>query len=64
MSTPANRGFRVSREEVIDLAGGSGWPVANRLARATAVTRRVSEGKTVTARLARQHDRSRGRDDS
>jgi anti-sigma regulatory factor (Ser/Thr protein kinase) len=33
--------------------GGFGWPMVNRLARATAVTRRASGGKTVTAFVAR-----------
>ncbi|MFK0046908.1 ATP-binding protein [Streptomyces sp. NPDC090741] len=32
--------------------GGFGWPMVNRLARATAVTRRASGGKTVSALLA------------
>lgn len=32
--------------------GGFGWPMVNRLARATAVTRRASGGKTVSAHLA------------
>ncbi|MFB0615774.1 ATP-binding protein [Streptomyces sp. AGS-58] len=39
-----------------DLNGGTagfGWPMVNRLARATAVTRRASGGKTVSACLAR-----------
>ncbi|WP_405680933.1 ATP-binding protein [Streptomyces sp. NBC_00868] len=33
--------------------GGFGWPMVNRLARATAVTRRASGGKTVSALLDR-----------
>ncbi|KMO94631.1 ATP-binding protein [Streptomyces roseus] len=33
-------------------AGGFGWAMVNRLARATAVTRRASGGKTVSALLA------------
>jgi hypothetical protein len=33
--------------------GGFGWPMVNRLARATAVTRRPSGGKTVSALLTR-----------
>ncbi|MCX5314593.1 ATP-binding protein [Streptomyces sp. NBC_00154] len=33
--------------------GGFGWPMVNRLARATAVTRRTAGGKTVSAPLAR-----------
>ncbi|MDH6222235.1 ATP-binding protein [Streptomyces pseudovenezuelae] len=32
--------------------GGFGWPMINRLARTTAVTRRACGGKTVSARLA------------
>lgn len=35
--------------------GGFGWPMANRLARATAVTRRPNGGKTVSALLPRRH---------
>lgn len=38
-------------------AGGFGWPMVNRRARATAVTRRASGGKTVSARLARWRHR-------
>ncbi|MGW3628196.1 ATP-binding protein [Streptomyces sp. NPDC000880] len=33
--------------------GGFGWPMVNRLARTTAVTRRTAGGKTVRALLAR-----------
>ncbi|PWK72032.1 histidine kinase-like protein [Streptomyces sp. CG 926] len=33
--------------------GGFGWPMVNRLARATTVTRRASGGKTVSALLDR-----------
>lgn len=33
--------------------GGFGWPMVNRLARATAVTPRAAGGKTVSALLAR-----------
>ncbi|MEU8844608.1 ATP-binding protein [Streptomyces roseus] len=33
-------------------AGGFGWPMVNRLARATAVTRQATGGKTVSALLA------------
>lgn len=39
-----------------DLNGGTGgfrWPMANRLARATGVTRQAAGGKTVSARLTR-----------
>ncbi|MFD3572282.1 ATP-binding protein [Streptomyces sp. NPDC058644] len=35
-----------------DGTGGFGWPMVNRLARATAVTRRMPGGKTVSAVLA------------
>ncbi|MFD0140880.1 ATP-binding protein [Streptomyces sp. NPDC127129] len=34
--------------------GGFGWPMVNRLAHTTSVTRRPSGGKTVSAILARQ----------
>ncbi|MFD9053648.1 ATP-binding protein [Streptomyces zaomyceticus] len=34
-------------------AGGFGWPLVNRLATSTAVTRRASGGKTVSALLMR-----------
>ncbi|MCY0932265.1 hypothetical protein OTB20_40150 [Streptomyces sp. H27-H1] len=34
-------------------AGGFGWPVGHHLARATAVTRRLTGGKTVSALLDR-----------
>lgn len=46
----------VPRMRTPDLNGGSGgfgWPMVNRLARSTAVTRRPSGGKTVSARLPR-----------
>jgi hypothetical protein len=33
--------------------GGFGWPMVNRLALATAVSRRMPDGKTVSALLAR-----------
>lgn len=34
-------------------SGGFGWPMVNRLARATAVTRQEAGGKTVSALLPR-----------
>ncbi|MEU9313797.1 ATP-binding protein [Streptomyces sp. NPDC048256] len=46
----------VPRMRTPDLNGGTGgfgWPMVNRLAHATAVTRRASGGKTVSACLAR-----------
>lgn len=36
-----------------DGTGGFGWPMVNRLAHATTVTRRAAGGKTVSALLAR-----------
>ncbi|MGW6945065.1 ATP-binding protein [Streptomyces xanthophaeus] len=51
-----DRSPRVPRMRTPDLnggAGGFGWPMVNRLARTTAVTRRPSGGKTVHALLAR-----------
>jgi anti-sigma regulatory factor (Ser/Thr protein kinase) len=47
---------QVPRLRTPDLNGGTGgfgWPMVNRLARATAVTRRTPGGKTVSALLAR-----------
>ncbi|MFI5804476.1 ATP-binding protein [Streptomyces sp. NPDC051561] len=47
---------RAPRMRTPDLNGGTGgfgWPMVNRLARATAVTRRTPAGKTVSALLAR-----------
>ncbi|MFC5959175.1 ATP-binding protein [Streptomyces pratens] len=47
---------QVPRMRTPDLNGGTGgfgWPMVNRLARATTVTRRPSGGKTVSAFLAR-----------
>ncbi|MFG2196149.1 ATP-binding protein [Streptomyces sp. NPDC048639] len=47
---------RLPRMRTADLNGGTGgfgWPMVNRLARATTVTRRPSGGKTVSALLAR-----------
>ncbi|WP_406387180.1 ATP-binding protein [Streptomyces sp. NBC_00211] len=47
---------RAPRMRTPDLHGGTGgfgWPMVNRLARATAVTRRACGGKTVSALLDR-----------
>ncbi|GAA2516129.1 ATP-binding protein [Streptomyces gobitricini] len=47
---------QVPRMHTPDLNGGTGgfgWPMVNRLARATAVTRQAAGGKTVSALLAR-----------
>jgi len=39
--------------DLTDAGGGFGWPMVNRLARTTAITRRRAGGKTVTAFLPR-----------
>ena len=44
---------RMRTPDLNDGTGGFGWPMVNRLARATSVTRRTAGGKTVTAVLAR-----------
>ncbi|MEJ8650703.1 ATP-binding protein [Streptomyces sp. MS1.AVA.3] len=47
---------QVPRMRTPDLNGGTGgfgWPMVNRLARSTAVTRQTAGGKTVSAILAR-----------
>ncbi|MFE8977299.1 MULTISPECIES: ATP-binding protein [Streptomyces] len=44
---------RVRTPDVTGSDGGFGWPMVNRLARTTAVTRRAAGGKTVTAFLSR-----------
>ncbi|MFD9396967.1 ATP-binding protein [Streptomyces sp. NPDC060000] len=47
---------QVPRMRTPDLNGGTGgfgWPMVNRLARASAVTRRAAGGKTVSALLTR-----------
>lgn len=49
---------QVPRMRTPDLNGGTGgfgWPMGNRLARATAVTRQAAGGKTVSALLPREH---------
>lgn len=51
-----DRSSRLPRMRTPDLDGGTGgfgWPMVNRLARATAVVRREGGGKTVSALLAR-----------
>ncbi|MFE9890706.1 ATP-binding protein [Streptomyces scopuliridis] len=51
-------GPRAPRMRTPDLNGGTGgfgWPMVNRLARATAVTRRPDGSKTVSALLPRRH---------
>ncbi|WP_405784222.1 ATP-binding protein [Streptomyces sp. NBC_01378] len=50
---PSRHVPRMRTPDLNDGTGGFGWPMVNRLARATAVTRRASGGKTVSARLAR-----------
>ncbi|WP_405508528.1 ATP-binding protein [Streptomyces cyaneofuscatus] len=44
---------RMRTPDVTGSDGGFGWPMVNRLARTTAVTRRGAGGKTVTAFLSR-----------
>lgn len=44
---------RVRTPDLTGSGGGFGWPMVNRLARTTAVTRRAAGGKTVTAFLSR-----------
>ncbi|GGO59271.1 ATP-binding protein [Streptomyces lasiicapitis] len=53
-----DRSPQAPRMRIPDLDGGTGgfgWPMVNRLAHTTSVTRRPSGGKTVSAILARQH---------
>ncbi|MFD5629954.1 MULTISPECIES: ATP-binding protein [unclassified Streptomyces] len=50
---PSPRAPRTRTPDLDDGTGGFGWPMVNRLARATAVTRREPDGKTVSALLAR-----------
>ncbi|MFJ7271344.1 ATP-binding protein [Streptomyces sp. NPDC099050] len=47
------RGPRMRTPDLNGGAGGFGWPMVNHLALATAVTRRPTGGKTVSALLAR-----------
>ncbi|MFJ8884506.1 ATP-binding protein [Streptomyces sp. NPDC102402] len=44
---------RMRAPDVDGATGGFGWPMVNRLARTTAVTRRPSGGKTLTTLIAR-----------
>ncbi|MEV6545227.1 ATP-binding protein [Streptomyces sp. NPDC051665] len=44
---------RMRTPDLNDGTGGFGWPMVNRLAHATAVTRQATGGKTVTALLTR-----------
>ncbi|WP_411116750.1 ATP-binding protein [Streptomyces sp. 058-1L] len=49
---------RLRAPDLTDDGGGFGWPMINRLARTTAITRRRAGGKTVTAFLPRSQHRS------
>lgn len=50
---PSRHAPRMRTPDLNGGTGGFGWPMVNRLARSTAVTRRASGGKTVSARLPR-----------
>lgn len=50
---PSTQAPRMRTPDLNGGTGGFGWPMVNRLARATAVTLRPSGGKTVSALLAR-----------
>ncbi|MFE9885548.1 ATP-binding protein [Streptomyces scopuliridis] len=50
---PSPQAPRMRTPDLNDGTGGFGWPMVNRLARATAVTRQAAGGKTVSALLAR-----------
>ncbi|WP_030993442.1 ATP-binding protein [Streptomyces sp. NRRL S-1813] len=50
---PSPQAPRMRTPDLNGGTGGFGWAMVNRLARATAVTRRPSGGKTVSALLAR-----------
>ncbi|WP_326623344.1 ATP-binding protein [Streptomyces decoyicus] len=50
---PSSQAPRRRTPDLIDGTGGCGWPMVNRLARATAVTRRPSGGKAASALLNR-----------
>ncbi len=50
---PSSRAPRMRTPDLNSGTGGFGWAMVNHLARATAVTRRPSGGKTVSALLAR-----------
>ncbi len=47
------RAPRMRAPDLTGRTGGFGWPMVNRLSRATAVNRRADGGKTVSALLAR-----------
>ncbi|MEU6108525.1 ATP-binding protein [Streptomyces albidoflavus] len=47
------RAPRMRTPDLTGRTGGFGWPMVNRLSRATAVNRRADGGKTVSALLAR-----------
>ncbi|MEU8918771.1 ATP-binding protein [Streptomyces nigrescens] len=50
---PSSQAPRMRTPDLNDGTGGYGWPMVNCLARTTAVTRRPSGGKTVSALLPR-----------
>ncbi|WP_327706958.1 hypothetical protein [Streptomyces decoyicus] len=50
---PSSQAPRRRTPDLIDGTGGCGRPMVNRLARATAVTRRPSGGKAASALLTR-----------
>ncbi|WP_406203241.1 ATP-binding protein [Streptomyces decoyicus] len=50
---PSPRAPRMRTPDLNGGTGGFGWPMVNRLARSTAVTRQTAGGKTVSANLAR-----------
>jgi anti-sigma regulatory factor (Ser/Thr protein kinase) len=50
---PSPQAPRMRTPDLNGGTGGFGWPMVNRLALATAVTRRMPYGKTVSALLAR-----------
>ena len=50
---PSPQAPRLRTPDLNGGTGGFGWPMVNRLARATTVTRRTPGGKTVSALLAR-----------
>lgn len=50
---PSSQAPRMRTPDLNDGTGGFGWPMVNRLARTTTVTRRPCGGKTVSALLPR-----------
>ncbi|MER5312264.1 ATP-binding protein [Streptomyces sp. NPDC002773] len=50
---PSPQAPRMRTPDLNGGTGGFGWPMVNRLARTTAVTRQTTGGKTVSALLAR-----------